>query len=261
MDAMRRIPLAIAAASTLVAAALPAAASATEVQIGQTATALAAPTCPAGTSAANCDILLTEMTALPTLSDGTVNPTLVKSDGVITSMTIGISSAANSYVPSLNKEYGGAPEAELTILRPVGGVGRFRWQVVAESAPQSLASYQGAVVQFPLSEALPVVPDEVVALTTPTWAPVLSIDLSKTSFAYRQPVSATPETTGAAPSCWQHALSTQLTFGNASTYSCSYAGNRIQFSASEVTTPSPTASIRLAARIDKVARTPRIIRR
>jgi hypothetical protein len=256
---MRRLPLAIAAASTLVAAALPAAASATEVQLGQTATALVAPTCPAGTSAANCRILLTQMTGLPTLSDGTAYPLTVKADGVLSSMTIGISSAAKSFVASLDKSYGGAPEAELTVLRPVGGAGHFRWQVTAETSPQVLTPYMGAVVQFPLAQSLPVVPGEVVALTSPTWAPVLQIDLNKTSFAYRQPVVATSQTTGAAPTCLQTKLTTPLTIGNQSTYGCDYTGTRIEYSATEVTTPSPTASLRLARQLDRQIRSPRII--
>jgi hypothetical protein len=261
MGVMRRLPLAIAAASMLAAVALPATAAATEVQIGQTSTALVAPTCPAGTSAADCTILLTQMTGLETASDGTAYPTMIKSDGVLTSMSIGISSAAKTFVASLDKSYGGDPQAALTILRPVGGAGKFRWQVVAQSAPQTLTSFQGLVVQFPLSEAIPVVPGEVVALTTPTWAPVLSIDLSKTTFAYRQPVVATPQTTGAAPTCWQRTLSTALTFGNQSTFGCSYTGTRIEYAASEITTPTPAASIRLAKRIDKTVRKPHIIGR
>ncbi len=266
MGAMRRFPLAIAAASMLAAVALPATASATEVQLGQTATALAAPTCPTGTSAADCTLLLTQMTGLETLSDGTAYPTEVKSDGVVTSFTVGISSAAKSYVstldlPTTQKGYGGPPSAELTVLRPVGGAGAFRWQVVAQGSPQPLAAYQGSVVQFPMAQSLPVVPGEVVALTTTTWAPVLSIDLSKTDFAYRQPVVATPKTTGAAPTCFQTTLATPLTFGNESTYGCSYTGTRIEYSATEVTTPSPTASLRLAKRIDAETRTPRVIKR
>ncbi len=71
----------------------------------------------------------------------------------------------------------------------------------------------------------------------------------------------TPETSGAAPTCWQHTLSTPLTFGNPSTYGCDYTGTRIQYTATEVTTPSPTASLRLAKRIDKQVRKPRIIKR
>lgn len=261
MGAMRRFPLAVAAASVLAATALPATASATEVQLGQTATALAAPTCPTGTTAADCTILMTEMTGVETLSDGSAYPTKVKSDGVLTSLTVGVSSAAKSYVSSLNKSYNGAPEAELTVLRSVGAPGRFRWEVAAESSPEPLTSYQGEVVQFPLGQAIPVVPGEVVALTTPTWAPVLSIDVSKTDFAYRQPVIASSKTAGAASSCSQTTLATPLSIGSQATFGCAYSGTRIEYEASEITTPTPEASIRLAKRVDRETRTPRVIKK
>jgi hypothetical protein len=257
---MRRLFLAVTAASMLAgAAAIPAAASATEVQIGQTATALVAPTCPAGTTAANCKILLTQMTGLQTLSDSSAFPTAVKSDGVLTGMTVGISSAAKAYVSSLDKSYGGAPEVELTVLRPVGADGALRYEVAAESAPQAVTAYMGSVVQFPLGTAIPVVPGELIGLTAPTWAPVLSIQLSTTAFAYRQAVVATPMTHGAAPTCFQNALATPLAIGNTSTYGCNYTGNRLQYTATEIITPTPTASIRLARRLGHVVKRPRVI--
>ena len=61
------------------------------------------------------------------------------------------------------------------------------WQVVAVRAPLvDVQPYLGQVAQFPLTTSLPVVRGETIALTTPTWAPVLSIDLSTSHFAYRQ---------------------------------------------------------------------------
>jgi hypothetical protein len=258
---MRRFPLAVAAASMLAAAALPATASATEVQIGQTATAIVAPTCPSGTSAADCTILLTQMTGLATLSDGTVYPTKITQAGVLTTLNLGISSAAKTFVSTLDKSYGGAPVAEVTVLRPVGSSSSFRWEVAAQSSAVALSSYMGDVVQFPLGTEIPVIPGEVVALSTPTWAPVLSIDLSKTAFAYRQPVVATPKTTGAAASCWQTTLATPLTIGNQSTYSCDYTGTRIEYTVTEVTTPSPAAAIRLARRTGHVTKKPHVVKK
>ncbi|HET9075148.1 MAG TPA: hypothetical protein VFN48_11255 [Solirubrobacteraceae bacterium] len=259
---MRRSSLAAAAAS-LLAAAVPATASATEVQLGQTSSPLVAPTCPPGTSAANCTILLTKMTGVETMSDSTLFPTRVKQPGVLFAMTLGISSAAKAYVSSLDKTYGGAPSAELTVLRPLGSAGRYRFQVVAQSPAQTLTAYQGSVEQFPLAQALPVVPGEIVALSTGTWAPVLAIDQSKTSFAYRQPVVATPQTPGAKPSCWQTTLGTPLSIGNQNSYGCNYAGTRIEYTATEVTTPTPSAAIRLSRRISRENRhrRPRTIRR
>jgi hypothetical protein len=262
METMRRLPLAAVAASLLAGTvALPAAASATEVQLGQTTTPLVAPTCPANTTAATCKILLTEMTGLETVSDSGAYPTRVKADGVLTSLTLGISSAAKSFTSSLDKTYGGVPQAEVTVLRRVGPLTTLRFQVVAESAPQDLASYEGSVVQFPLGAGIPVVPGELIALTSPTWAPVLSIELSPSAFAYRQPVVATAATPGAKPACTQYTLSAPLAIGNQNAYGCNYTGTRIQYSATEVITPTPVASIRLQRQLRREHRTPRIIRR
>ncbi|WP_249010044.1 hypothetical protein [Conexibacter sp. DBS9H8] len=247
---MRRFPLA-AVATSLLALGVPAAAAAGEVQLGQTTTPLAAPTCPAGTTAANCTILLTQMTGLETVSDGIFMPTRVKQDGVLTAMTVGVSSAAKSYVSGLDKSYGGPPQAQLTVLRSTGAPGRNRWEVVAQSAPQELASYQGGLFEFPLGQALPVVPGEVIALSTATWAPVLSIDLAKSSFAYRQPRVPTAPAAGGAATCTGAAptLATPLTIGDQSTYGCSYTGTRIEYSATEITTPTPIAAADLARRL------------
>jgi hypothetical protein len=264
---MRRLPLAVAAASLLAgASALPATASATEVQLGQTTTPLVAPVCPADTTAESCKILLTQMTGLATVSDGTAFPTRVKSDGVLTSMTIGVSSAANKFESGLDKPvsekgYGGPPEAQVTVLRPVGPLTSLRFQVVAQSSPQVLHGYEGTVVQFPLGAGIPVVPGEMIALSSPTWAPVLSIELAKSSFSYRQPIIATAATAGAAPTCTQYTLSAALVIGNQNTYGCSYPGTRLQYSVSEVTTPTPTAQFRLQRQLSREHRKPRIIRR
>jgi hypothetical protein len=90
--------------------------------------------------------------------------------------------------------------------------------------------YLGQVVQFPLAQSLPVQPGDAVALTTPTWAPVLSIQLSNKRFAYRQSRRANcnnpPSTTQA-----------QLSLGLTTRYLCDYPGTRVEYSATEVTNP------------------------
>ena len=94
--------------------------------------------------------------------------------------------------------------------------------------------YLGQVVQFALTTSLPVVRGETIALTTPTWAPVLSIDLSTAHFAYRQSRSRNcnhPPATSQA----------QVTVGQSTPYVCDYPGTRVEYSATEVTTPVPTA--------------------
>ena len=86
----------------------------------------------------------------------------------------------------LDTTYGGDAQVALTVLKRVGAKTKWTWQVVAQSPLVDVQPYLGQVVQFPLTTAIPVVRGETIALTTPTWAPVLSIDLSTDHFAYRQ---------------------------------------------------------------------------
>jgi hypothetical protein len=95
--------------------------------------------------------------------------------------------------------------------------------------------YLGQVVQFPLTTSLPVTRGETIALTTPTWAPVLSIDLSTTHFAYRQSRSRNcnnPPSTSQA----------QTQVGQNARYVCDYPGTRVEYSATEITNPVPTST-------------------
>jgi hypothetical protein len=93
-----------------------------------------------------------------------------------------------------------------------------------------LQPYLGQVVQISLNRSLPVVPGEVVALTVPTWAPVLSIQVSAKKFAYRQ--SRTSNCSN--PPASQQA---QLTLRQSTRYLCNYPGTRVEYSATEVTNP------------------------
>ena len=67
---MKRICLLAAAVSALGVLIAPAAASAQVIELGATSTPLAAPSCPAGVTPANCRIVLTQVTALETIRDG-----------------------------------------------------------------------------------------------------------------------------------------------------------------------------------------------
>lgn len=235
----KRFPLAVAAA--LAAAALvPALASAKIVELGQTSTPVAEPSCPSGVSPAHCYIVLTRTTAVQTVSDGIVNPTVVKAPGWIVAFTVGLSNLSSTpaveskYLHTLDKEYGGTPRVALTVLKP----GRkHQYSVVAESGVFRLTPLLGQVLQEPLSvppsfstfTALPVQPGEVIGLTVPTWAPVLSYNLSTNGFAYRQSRATSCQT--AAPT-----QTAQTTVGAGTTYGCNYTGTRVEYTATEVLT-------------------------
>jgi hypothetical protein len=231
---MKRKLLTVVAASAL-AALVPAVALAAVIELGVPSTALVAPSCPKGVAPANCTIILTRVTAVETLRDGTAYPTTVKQAGRIVAFTVGLSrlstdrTTAHNDIHLLDSAYGGTTRVAITILRRVGRANQRRWKAVASSPVFRVQPYLGQVVQFPLTTTISVRPGDVVALTTPTWAPVLSIDLSSSKFAYRQSRSTScnnPPATNAA----------QAT-GQTTTYKCNYPGTRVEYSATEISNP------------------------
>jgi hypothetical protein len=230
----------VAAAVVIGAVAFPAAAYAAYTELGATHTPLVAPTCPSNLPAAQCTIILTRVTALETLRDGAAYPTRVTKAGRITSFTVGLSllstnkSTRKSFIHYLDTTYGGTTRIAITVLRPGGGKKTdFRWQVVGESAIYHVEPYLGSVVQIPLEATLEVKPGDVIALTTPTWAPILTIAVNSKKFAYRQSRSANcsgPPATSQA----------QLASSQSADYRCDYPGTRLEYSATEVYYPLGT---------------------
>jgi hypothetical protein len=244
---MRLSAVAAAIALCALAAVVPNAAAET-IELGQTKSPVVSPTCPSNLPPAQCTIILTRSTALQTMRDGVVMPTRVRQPGVIVAFTVGLSALSSDYataqadIHALDVRYGGTTRAAITVLKPVGRPRLNRWQVVAESPLFHLEPYLGTVVQFPLADSLgapgtpamaaplPVAKGDVVALTVPTWAPVLSFGLSTTQFAYRQSRRANcPH-----PAAAQQA---QVTLGQEAIYRCEYAGTAVQYTATEITTP------------------------
>jgi hypothetical protein len=222
---------------TAVALALaPAAASAQVIELGATKTALQSYLCPSTIKPANCTIILTRATALESIRDGIAYPTTVKKAGRIVAFTVGLSrlssnaTTARNDISFLDHTYGGTTQVALTVLQPVGNKSQRRWRVAATSPVFHLQPYLGQVPQIPLQTTLPVVRGEVIALTTPTWAPVLVIGQSSSRFAYRQSRSANcnnPPTNSQA----------QLNIRQSAFYKCDYPGTRVEYSATEVTNP------------------------
>jgi hypothetical protein len=246
---MRRSLVAtIAAALLLVGAAVTYAATATSnpplgsqlgrvVVLGGTSTPVKAPVCPTGVAPQNCTIVMTRATALETITNRGGFPTSVKQSGQLVAFTVGLAqlstnpTTAKSFINTLNSKYGGAPEAQLTVLKPGP---KSRWTVAAQSPLQSLQPYLGYVVQFPLKTPIPVSKGEALALTVPTWAPILSYNLAPTFYAYRQ----SREFNCTTPGAQQNA---QLTVGSSTRYLCNYPGTRAEYAGVELTSPvAPT---------------------
>jgi hypothetical protein len=229
----------LAAAAALLGFALAAApASARIIELGVPKTPLVSPTCPSSLPPSQCTIILTRATALETIRDGFAYPTTVKTAGQIVAFTVGLSALTSdratrkSYIHSLDTSYGGTTQLAITVLRPVGPKKFRRWQVVGESTMFHVQPFLGQVVQFPLTTSLSVQRGDTIALTTPTWAPVLSILQSTKKFAYRQSRKANCNNPPATDQA-------QLTPGQSAPYQCDYPGTRVEYSATEVTTPVP----------------------
>jgi hypothetical protein len=238
MRIMKRLPLATAA--LIAAAALaPGSAAAKSVELGQTSTPLASPVCPKGVSPSNCFIILTRTTAIQSTSDGVIAPTKVKQDGWVVSFTVGlsklstVSATEKKYLHLLDQAYNGTPQLALTVLKPGP---KNQYTVAAQSPTYHLIPFLGQVLQEPLSlppnftrfTALPVKKGEVVAISVPTWAPVLSYNLNTSKFAYRQ---------SRKTNCKKAAGSetAQMAVGATTRYLCNYTGTRVEYSATEIT--------------------------
>jgi hypothetical protein len=203
------------------------------VVLGGTSTPVKAPVCPTGVAPQNCTIVMTRATALETLTNKGGFPTSVKQAGVIVGFQVGVAQLSSnatttrSFISTLNAKYGGPTEAALTVLKP----GRnSRWTVVAQSPTFNLQPYLGYVVQFTLKTPIPVSKGEALALSVPTWAPILSYNLAPSFYAYRQ--SRTFNCTQ--PGAQQNA---QLTVGASTKYLCNYPGTRAEYAGVELTTP------------------------
>lgn len=203
------------------------------VELGATRSPLVAPVCPPNVSPSNCTIVLTRVTALETVRDGVVYPTRVKQAGRISDFSVGLSQLSSNkatrstYINYLNSQYGGTPRVGITVLRQgPWKKGQFRWTTVASSPMYKVRPYLGSVVRIPLNTTIEVQPGEAIALSTPTWAPVLSIHVNSKQFAYRQ---------SRTYNCANPPISSQAqrSSGVVTNYACNYPGTRPEYSATE----------------------------
>ena len=224
-------------------AALPGTASAATVELGDTTTPISAPHCHKGDSPNACKIILTRTTVVPGMSDGVINPMRVNREGWVVGFSVGLSrlsskaKTATQFIKGLNAQWGGAPELQLTVLEP-GPKNTFT--VVGQSGAYQVLPFLGRVLNEPLSlppkfsalTALHVVRGDVVGLTVPTWAPVLSYGLPTGDFSYRQSRRANCNHTAATQTA-------QTKLNQTGQYKCYYTGTRVEYTATEITDTKP----------------------
>lgn len=95
-------------------------------------------------------------------------------DGRIVAFTLALGTPTKSDVAFFEKNYGGGAQAAIVVLDSGQKLSK---TVVAKGPVQSLNDYLGQTVQFPLINTLPIKKGQYVALTVPTWAPVMQLGL------------------------------------------------------------------------------------
>jgi hypothetical protein len=226
---MKRLGVSIAGIVVVAACVAPASSLAAIHEIGTTKTPVISPTCPLGVSKANCTIILTRTTAVPSLVNDVYYPTTVTVPGRIVAFTLGLAGVLSKKdISGLNKSFGGVSQVGITVLRRRGK--SFQFTVSQAGQIFKVQSFFGHVVQIPLTTTLSVAKGDVVALTVTTWAPLLAINLRPSkAFRYRASRS---------KSCKSFSVQTaQTKVGQKTNYGCFYDSTRVEFTATEITNP------------------------
>jgi hypothetical protein len=217
-------PTLVAVVAVLAAAALPAAAQAKITEIGD-ATQPGVPSCPN-----NPCLAMTRTTGYQAKVGTNRGLMLSPVSGRIVAFTLALGATSTKQTQFFEQRFGGAPQARLTILRT--GTHLFD-RVVAQSEVFTLTDYLGQTVQFPLTQSLPVAKGQLVALTVPTWAPVLAVGLPRDT-------SWRASRKGACNDIATQSLQTaQSSIGSLTQYRCLYATARLTYSATIVQNPTP----------------------
>ncbi|MBI5104202.1 MAG: hypothetical protein HZB46_04315 [Solirubrobacterales bacterium] len=98
----------------------------------------------------------------------------VPKDGRLVSWTVSLGKPGKKQVAFFNDKLGGKSQAQITVLR----MGRkLHARVVAQGPLMDLEPYFGQTVEFPLERSIEVKKGYVIAVTVPTWAPALAVNL------------------------------------------------------------------------------------
>jgi hypothetical protein len=137
-----------------------------------------APVCPS-----NCRVI-TRVTGFQTLAENGEGerknlPLRVPFDGVLTSWTISLAFPTNQQRAFFNRGWGSPAKARIGVLRRVPDTQPPRYRLIRQTPPRSLTGWFGRTPRFPVRPAIPVRRGQIIALTVPTWAPALAIDIPK----------------------------------------------------------------------------------
>lgn len=219
MSHMRRLVPAIVAAALV--AAVPAAARI--IEIGQTADH--PPTSCPGTTCRT----ITRTTGFVTRAGATHRPVTAAHTGRIVAVTLQLGNPNDKQIHFFNGQFGGTARFQVTVLHPGKNL---LMTTVAQSEQYKLQPYFGHTVQIALRTSLPIKRGDIAAVTVPTWAPMLAVDLGGTS-SWRA-------ARGESTKCTDFSTQTAQTgLNQMARYRCLYSTARPIYSVTEISDPSP----------------------
>jgi hypothetical protein len=221
---MKRLSTAV-VASVLLVLVLPAVSPATLTEVGilGATTPATVPSCPGSPCLA-----VSRTTGFQVKVGAVHNPLTVPRSGTIVAWTAVLGKPSTSQIKFFNTNEGGVSEAGIAILRAQPKP-NLTYKLIAQSPPVKLQPYFGQTAQFPLETTLAVKKGDLVALTVPSWAPVLALGFGKdTSWrASRQKSQCSSTST----------QTTHTQIGTPMQYFCLYQTARLTYSATLVSTP------------------------
>jgi hypothetical protein len=153
---------------------LPAAASAKITELGAMAEGVRG-SCPGVASDELSCQVLTKVTAYQAKVGPDRALYQAPADGRIVAWTLALGNPTKTQIDFLAKRYGGESQAAIVVLDNAKKLSR---TVVAKGPVTTLSPYVGQTVQFPLTTTLPIKKGQYVALTVPTWASVMQLNLA-----------------------------------------------------------------------------------
>jgi hypothetical protein len=234
------IAFAVAASAALLAAILGAGnagAAARVVVLG--AAAPATPSCPTTCQA------IGKTTGFQTSITGQRSPFTATFRGRIVAWSIKTGAPSTKPNPNNNnqsdydfftKTFGGTPKARISVLKPIMKqikAGHPIYKLKSQSPVEDLSGYLGQTTTFTLDTPLRVKPNNVVALTVPTWAPAFAINqAANTKWQASRKRGKCNNTEDILAGTPQDALGSQRSYG------CTYNTARLLYSATVVADPS-----------------------
>lgn len=175
---MKRLSLLTPVLVLALALVLPSAASARIVELGATAEP-ATPSCPTDPCVAVVRVTGYQGRA----AGGRTNPYYIRRDGYIVAFTVTLAAPTAEQITFFNDNYGSPAQVQLSVLRK-GKTRKTRLEhrLVQETDPVEVDDFLGSSPTFVLDEPLRVKKGNWIALTVPTWAPMLGINLTKSDW-------------------------------------------------------------------------------